>query len=322
MTIESISQLSERYRRLEKEYKHIICYVYGLLSAVFLTTTNFLVKALPNLTSSEILFYRSVLLFYLTKVMMDSNKMEFYFPDIKVNRLLFSRGVLGCLGMSLNYYGVKLVPLSEASVIAQTSPAIIGIFAMIFLKEKYTLSQFLGMLFCFCGVIFVVKPDFLFHLDEEKREEANNKFIGIVALLLSTIFVASTQILVKKIASKTNEGITTLYYAAIASMLSPLISLEQGFNAFSLNELLVLLLIGGSSFFAQILRNKAYILGNPGKISIMSYFGILYSIFIDVYILGSDLDFYSMIGAIFIFSSLFIFLYRTIQQENKKKEGP
>lgn len=320
MKVESLTGFSEKFNRFEDKHRHIICYVYALSATVFWTTTDFLVKALPRQTSSQILFFRSLEMFGLTILMMDLKKMDYYFPGTTINRMLFSRGILGSLGMSLNFYGVKQVPVSEAQVISQTSPAIVGIFAVIFLKEKYTLTQFLGVLFCFCGVIFVVKPDFLFHLDQEQREESNYKFFGMIALLTGTIFTASTQILVKKIVAKTNEGVPTLYFAAIASMFSPIISLYQGFNPFSPYELLILLLIGTLSSFGQVLRNKAYILGNPGRISIMSYFGILYSMFVDVFIIGSILDFYSVIGAVFIFSSLFVFLYRTIQQENKQKE--
>ncbi len=222
--------------------------------------------------------------------------------------------------MSLNFYGVKQVPVSEAQVIAQVQPAIVGIFAVFFLKEKYTLVQFFGVLFCFLGVIFVVKPDFLFHLDGEKKTETSYKFFGMMALLTGTLFTASTQILVKKIVAKTNEGVPTLYFAGIASIFAPIISVYQGFNPFSHYELLILLLIGVLSFIGQILRNKAYILGNPGRVSVMSYFGILFSMFVEVFILGSTLDSYSVFGAVCIFCSLFVFLYKTLQQENKQKQ--
>jgi len=312
---------SSKYAEFEEKYSHIICYVYAILSSAFFTVMNFVVKSLPGLTSTEILFYRSIVLFGFTTLWMKSKNMKTHYPSKTINLLLFWRGLFGLFGMSLIYYGVKLLPLSESSVIIQTTPAIVGIFAAIFLKEKYQLSQFFGVFFCFCGVLFVAKPDFLFKLDEETREETNHKFIGIVALLGGTLFIASTQILVKKIASQTNEGITTLYFAAIASMFVPVFSLYQGFHAFSFSELFLILLIGVSSFGEQVLRNKAYIMGNPGKLTIMNYFGILYSMLIDVYILGQELDSYSIMGALCIFCSLFVFLYRTIQQEKQKQSN-
>jgi len=310
----------QRFSKFEAKHKSMICYVYAFGAAISFTTVNFLVKTLPNLSSSEILFYRSIQLFGMTMLMMESQKMDYYFTDIKINRLLISRGIFGLIAMSLNFYGLKILPLSEASVISQTSPVIVGIFAAIFLKEKYEMSQFLGALFCFFGVLLVAKPAFLFELEEEKRTESNLKFIGVIAVLTSTIFIATTQVLVKTIGAKTNEGIVTLYFAAIAGIGAPLTSMYQGFNAFTLQDLALLLLMGFFTFTGQIFRNKAYILGNPGKVAIVQYFGILYSMFLDVWVLGSSLDFYSILGAMCIFSSLFVFLYKVIQKERQKSK--
>jgi len=311
--------LSERYTLFESRYKHIICYVYALLSAVFMATQNFLVKTLSHLSSSEILFYRSVQLFGLTMLMMETNKMQYHFKDIKINRLLIIRGLVGLISMSCNFYGVRILPLSESSVISQTSPVFVGILATVFLKEKYERSQFFVALFCFTGVLLVAQPEFLFHVDEDKREEISRRTLGVIALLIGTISVAATQVLVKTIGSKTNEGVVTFYFAAIAAMFSPLLMLFQGCHTLTVNDLLPIILIGILSFLVQIFRNKAFILGPPGKVSMISYFGILYSMFLDVFIMKADLDTFSVLGAICIFSSVFIFLYLMLKKEAQKK---
>jgi len=316
---EVFSNVLSQLGTFERKHKSIICYVYALLASVFFTTMNFFVKSLSNLSSAEILFYRSIELYGLTALMMKSQKMEFHFSDPKINRLLLSRGVIGLIAMSLNFYGIRLLPLSEASVVSQTTPVIVGVLATIFLNEKYELSQFWGALFCMSGVLLVVKPEFLFPSNEEKTETDNDRFVGVMALLTGTIFVSTTQVLVKKIGAKTNEGVVTLYFAAISSILSPILALFQGFNSFGLSEALILILVGFFSFGGQMMRNKSYILGNPGKVSIMSYFGIIYSLFLDVYVLGSEPDIYSLLGALCIFCSLFVFLYQIIKKEKQKK---
>jgi len=319
MSLQERLTLAERFSNFEAKHKSTICYVYAFGAAISFTTVNFLVKNLPNLTSSEILFYRSIQLFGMTMFMMETQKMEYHFPDTKINRLLISRGFAGLVAMLLNFYGLKLLPLSEASVISQTSPAIVGVFATIFLKEKYELSQFLSALFCFFGVLLVAKPEFLFQLDEETRAESNLKFVGVIALLTGTIFVATTQVLVKTIGAKTNEGVVTLYFAAIASIFSPLAAMYQGFNPFNFPDLIILLLLGVFTFTGQMCRNKAYILGNPGKVAIVQYFGIIYSMLLDVFVLDSKLDIYSVLGALCIFSTLFVFLYKIIKKEREKQ---
>jgi len=319
MDLQTNLSISERYSLFESKYKHTICYVYALLAAVSLTTQNFLVKTLSHLSSSEVLFYRSIQLFGLTMLMMETKKMQYHFKDIKINRLLIIRGVLGLVSMSCNFYGVRILPLSEASVISQISPVFVGILATVFLKEKYERSQFFVALFCFVGVLLVAQPEFLFHVDEDKREENSQKTAGVIALLIGTVCVASTQVLVKTVGSKTNEGVVTFYFAAIATVFSPVLILFQGCHLFTYKDFMIIFLVGVCSFFAQILRNKAYILGVPGKVSMMAYFGILYSMFLDVYVMGAHLDMLSILGAFCIFSSIFVFLYSIIKKGGQKK---
>jgi len=311
---------SQRYTNFEQRNKHIICYVYAFIASICFTTVSFIVKSLSHLSSSEILYYRTVQLYLMTVILMESGKMDYYFKDFKINRLLISRGIVGVIAMSLNFYGIRMLPLSEASVISQTSPVIVGIFAAIFLKEKYEKSQFFGALFCFVGVIFVAKPAFLFQLDEEKQEENHQKFFGVIALLTGTIFVATTQVLVKTVGAKTNEGVVTLYFAFATCVFTPVLALYQGFGPLTSRDILIIVGLGIISFVGQIARNKAYILGNPGKVAIIAYFGIIFSMFLDVYVLGSTLDMYSVLGAMCIFSSLFAFLYKIYQQEKQKQK--
>jgi len=314
-----INNLFEKWGTIERKHKGVICYVYGLIAAVCFTTVNFFVKSLSHLSPSQILFYRSVELYALTLLFMKSQNMDFHYKDPKINRLLLSRSFFGLVAMSLNFYGIQLLPLSEASVITQTTPVIVGVLATIFLKEKYELSQLWGALFCMSGVLLVVKPEFLFPTNEEKKDSENQRFIGVVTLLTGTIFVSTTQVLVKKVGAQTNEGVVTFYFAAITCMFSPIIAFFQGFHSFGVIDALNLLVLGFCSFCGQIMRNKSYILGNPGKVAIMSYFGIIYSLFLDIYVLGSEPDIYSLLGALCIFCSLFVFLYQIIKKEKQKK---
>ena len=317
--VSALKSLFKYWGDLETKHKGIICYVYGLMAAVCFTSVNFFVKSLSHLSPSEILFYRSVELYLLTLGMMKSQNMQFHYKDPKINRLLLSRSFFGLIAMSLNFYGIQLLPLSEASVISQTTPVIVGVLATIFLGEKYELSQLWGALFCMSGVLLVVKPAFLFPTDEVKTDSDNQRLTGIITLLTGTIFVSSTQVLIKKVGAKTNEGVVTLYFAAVTSIFCPILALFQGFHSLTLLDVIKLMINGVCSFCGQMLRNKSYILGNPGKVAIMSYFGIIYSLFLDVYVLGSKPDTYSLLGSFCIFCSLFVFLYKIVMKEKQGK---
>jgi len=316
--LESLRKLSTGWKELEAKYKNIICYFYALLSSICFMTMNLFIKSLPQLSTAQILFFRSIELYGLTALMMKSRNMQVYFNSPSINRLLLIRGFVGVVSMSLNFYGVRMLPLSEASVISQTTPVVVGILATVFLGERYEISQFWGALFCMSGVLLVVKPAFLFPPNENLDEEDTTRVFGVVALLAGTVFSSTTQVLIKKIGAQTNEGAVTLYFAVIAAIFSPILALFQGFQSYGAYDIGILLLIGFCSFGGQMLRNKSFMLGNPGKVSIMSYFGIIYSLFLDVYVMGSKPDVFSILGALCIFCSLFVFLYQIIKNERQK----
>ncbi len=183
--------------------------------------------------------------------------------------------------MSLrDYYGISMMPLSDASVINQVYPVFTGILATLVLGEKYEKSQLLSALICLVGVVFIVQPPVIFGGSANvDASENGSKMFGAVILLLGGMMASVVEVLVKKVGSKTNAGVTSFVFGIIATMIATVVSLFQGFVALKWHHIPWFIWLGILSFLSQVFRNRAFVIGNAGRVSNMAYFGLVAVIF-------------------------------------------
>ena len=96
---------------------------------------------------------------------------------------------MGCITVGLVFNSFPLMPYSEGQVLFMTGPAIAGVLAIFVLGEKYTFELFCIVLLNLAGVIFIIKPEFLFK-GEEVNEEYPNKNVGATLMLLAALSFA------------------------------------------------------------------------------------------------------------------------------------
>ncbi len=63
---------------------------------------------------------------------------------------------------TLEFYGISLINLSDASVICNINPIISCIMACIFLKEKIMVSDIINIIVSFIGILLIIRPKFIF----------------------------------------------------------------------------------------------------------------------------------------------------------------
>ena len=312
--------LSETFIKFEDRNKTFIGYFWSLLASCLLSTSSFYVKKGPDeIPSSEILFYRSIQLSVYTYIFMYFQRSEFHFRGSGINRLLIIRALAGIISVMLSYYGLKLVPLSDAVVIMQTYPVPTGLFAAVLLKERYEPIQFWTALACIIGVGLIAQPEFIFGSPRQGTEVNNDeRILGVIVLVLSSIFNALAQVLVRKAGTKTNVGIVALYYSHGSAALSALVCIFQGFKAFGIYAMIQMFLVAVPIFIAQLIRNRAYVLVKAGRVSVVAYFGILHAYLLDIFVLGTDINLLSLLGGFCIFSCMFFYMYEMYRKEQRE----
>lgn len=296
--------------KFEKHFPKIIPYIWGLSSATALSISLFLVKRVSkDVHSSQVLFFRAIQQTIYCFVLINMTNMESYFTSSQVNRLLIYRGITGTISIACSYVGVSMMLLSDATVLMQVYPVITGIFAYLILGEKYELTQLSAALICLVGVIFIAQPQFIFGFTGAGAN-TDGRLTGTLILLASGVTAALAEVLIKKAGSKTNPGITTLYFGIIGTIFGAVYGLGHEFVALSWTQALYLFWIGILSFTHQMCKNRAFILGNAGRVSNTAYFGIVNGYLLDIFILGTQPSLYSILGAMCILSCMFIYIYQ------------
>ena len=88
----------------------------------------------------------------------------------KVNGLIIFRGISSCLTTISVVFALQNMPIGTYSMVLATRPIFSLILAKVFLSEPFGIPEIFTMILLFSGIIFVVKPPFIFPQDllEEK----------------------------------------------------------------------------------------------------------------------------------------------------------
>jgi len=102
----------------------------------------------------------------------------------KLNCLLILRGVSSCLVSLGSVFALQNMPIGTFSMVLATRPFFSLVIARIFLSEPCGIPEIVTMALLFSGVIFVVKPPFIFPEDQVADVNHGDYFYLAVGLLL------------------------------------------------------------------------------------------------------------------------------------------
>ena len=88
------------------------------------------------------------------------------------------------------YSCLQHLPLSDAALITATSPIFTVFSARLFIKEPILNIDLLNVICIVFGMVFIVKPPFLFGQSHVVNYDTNALY-ALVALILSSIFIQS-----------------------------------------------------------------------------------------------------------------------------------
>ena len=235
--------------------------------------------------------------------------------------MLILRALVGPIGACLGMIGFTLVSLSECTALQMTTPAFTAVLAVLFFKEKYDYMQFINLLLCFTGVVLISKPKFLFG-EEDENLQYPYRALGIMITLLGSFCGSFVQIILKKLGSMASPFVNTFHFGISLGVVTSIGQMTKGMNPITLYDLMVLTIVGVLQFFAHIAMNTSFKFGNVGTISLMMYSQVLYAYAIDVFYEGVEIDFYSNLGSLSIFTCVFITLFRLHLQSKKDSKVP
>lgn len=125
--------------------------IFPLLSVIFLSFSNILVKKIQLLTGTQLLAMRySVQLFVMLVIARCFNNINIMGPANN-RKLLLLRGFVGTINLWCLYTAIKLINPSDVAALVHTNTIFVAIIARFTLDEKLTLVYVLSMFMALTG---------------------------------------------------------------------------------------------------------------------------------------------------------------------------
>ncbi|KAH3745311.1 solute carrier family 35 member G1 [Pelomyxa schiedti] len=224
---------------------------------------------------------------------------KYWFP-------LALRGFFGALGLSGYFVSISFLPLSDAVVINLTTAIFTALWAFVLLKEKIGIIEVLAMILSLIGVVLIVRPPVIFRTAE--NTDVVQRLIGASVGLLSAILMALAFALTRKVAHAAHQ-LVFVFYQSLGCLVVPLplsFIKSKPYLPQTDKDWILLTVLGVISFVAQVLINKSLQLGRAGRVTVGSYFQVLFSLVWSIAVLHVTPFWTSIVGAVLIASNAVI----------------
>ena len=237
-------------------------------------------------------FFRNLVTMVITAsfaMRMGTNPLE---PTPHLKKLIL-RSLFGLTGVGLYFTALAHLNLAEASLLNKTSPFFVIVFAVFFLKEKFSRALIPALLLAFAGAVLVIKPRF------------DVTIFPAIAGFGSGMFAGMAYTLVRSLKGKESPNKIIFYF----SFISTLASLPFLFFFPSRPSPGQWMALIGTGLFAaggQYGLTFAYHHARASRISVFSYLHVLFSLIVGFVLWNEKPDIWSILGGLLIISGAVI----------------
>lgn len=238
--------------------------------------------------------------------------------------LLTLRGIFGFLSTLFLYMALQNLTLSDATSITFLGPLVTGVTAALVLHEPFSVREAVAGMGSLGGVLLIAKPAAIFGSaadgsvpssgggdtppieDGSDTRDASKRVVGVIVALLSVLSMSGAWVSLRKIGRSASTYHSIAYFAlaswtlSLAGMLAlgqPLVvpsSIQSGF---------LLAMVGVFSLGAQVAQTLGLQRESAARAATMSYLQIIFATFFQVVIIGTSLEFLSVVGSVLILAN-------------------
>ncbi|MEP3785801.1 DMT family transporter [Ascidiaceihabitans sp.] len=187
------------------------------------------------------------------------------------------RASFGAIALFTSFAALARLNIAEASLLAQLSPILTALAAVVLLSERLTTWRIGGLTLGFAGVVALVWPELSGGALERTR------LIGIGLGLISAVLAALAMIMVRSLNRTENPGAIALYFV-IASMIGGVISIPWGWIMPDVFMLACLVLAGVFGGFAHIAMTLSFRYAEASRLAPFEYLTLLWPLLADFFL--------------------------------------
>lgn len=255
-----------------------------LLSTLFFTGMNLLVKMVPNIPAIEIVFFRSLVSLVLSYGFLAQLRISVWGNNKK---LLIGRGISGAVALILYFTTLQVMPLASAVTIQFLSPIFTTILGIFVVREKVKPWQWAFFAIAFGGVLVI-----------EGFDPRVSAFFGVMGII-SALFSGFTYNLIRKMGTSEHPLVIVFYFPLVTLPATGIYCYFFWVNPIGM-EWLLLILIGVMTQFAQYFMTMAYQNEELSKVAPLKYFGVLYAIILGYVFFGETFNWLTYTGMIMV----------------------
>jgi drug/metabolite transporter (DMT)-like permease len=271
--------------------------VYMILSVLFFSFMDILIKVTDEYDVGQIMFFRA--LFGLVPIffLIPKNRMKNFYKTKNI-KLHFYRSFFGAIAMAAIFIGLRNLQLAEVTALAFSGPLWVVLFSMFFLSEKIRLKRWIAVFLGFIGVIIISKPGF-----------DNLNFYYIYPIIFCIGF-AGVSILIRKLTLAGESIWLIAFYFSLVSGLGGLLTIPLGlWKMPSTYDFILLILIGLLGGIANLLLTQSYKLAEVTLTTPLKYLSLVIAIIFGFYFFEEIPSIYTLSGAaLIVVSSAIIFI--------------
>ena len=218
---------------------------------------------------------------------------------IRTSRLRdhFWRSMLGTTGMMTWTYCLTTIPLTHATALSFTAPLISALLAMVFLKEKASITRWLLLLTGFSGTLIILNPN--------PHDIAWNDLL----VILATTAWAATGLFVKSL-STSEPPLRMVFYMNFFMLLVAAPFGLAHWHTPSLHAWLVLFFIACASITMHFSMAKAYSMARLVTLMPLDFTRLIYTSILAYVVFGETSGLRTWVGGAIIITSAAFMAHR------------
>ena len=278
--------------------------VYMILSVLFFSFMDILIKVTDEYDVGQIMFFRALFGLIPIFFLIPKNRIKNFYKTKNI-KLHFFRSFFGAIAMAAIFIGLRNLQLAEVTALAFSGPLWVVLFSMFFLSEKIRLKRWIAVGLGFIGVIIISKPGF-----------DNLNFYYIYPIIFCIGF-AGVSILIRKLTLAGESVWLIAFYFSLVSGLGGLLTIPLGLwkmpNTYDFMQLILIGLLGGT---ANLLLTQSYKLAEVTLTTPLKYLSLVIAIIFGFYFFEEIPSIHTLSGAaLIVVSSAIIFI-----RENQLKK--
>lgn len=224
-------------------------------------------------------------------------RIRLQWPGRKRFALFALRGMAHGFAVSLWFFAMARIPITDVIAIGYTTPVFVTLGAALFLKERLRWHRTLAIVAAFIGTMIILRPGF---------QIVN---IGAWAQLLAAPLFATSYLLAKSL-SRDDDPIVIVMWLSIFSTVSLLPGAIVQWKTPNLIEVMWLAIVAIGATIGHYAQTRAFKYAPITTTQPVWFLQIIWGSLLGWYLFAEAVDIYVIIGAVVIISSVIFITYR------------